>query len=361
MVRVLALDIGVGTCDVLLYDSGRELENCTRMVLPSPTRLLAAEVDRAVEAAGKEGIFIYGYTVGGGPFSRAIMRALAAGIKVYMTPQAALSVRNNPEDVASLGIDIADSPPPRFNGVSVHADELDLDSLAEFMAKRGERLDDLYGVAVAVQDHGTYRTGESNRKTRLAHMRARLEADPRPTALAFLSKEVPDTFPRLRSAARRAEGRFPACRVLVMDTSPAAVAGCLEDPVVAAQASGNLLLVNAGNGHAMACLLSRGRVVGVLEHHTRRLEPASFLAYLQKFADGEAKDDDPFMAEGHGLFYVGEAPGWNNMELMAVTGPRRGMFGGFGLDLYYPAPGGDMMMTGPLGLVRAFRERAPGD
>jgi hypothetical protein len=39
-----------------------------------------------------------------------------------------------------------------------------------------------------------------------------------------------------------------------------------------------------------------------------------------------------------------------------VTGPRRGMLGGH-VDAVYPAPFGDMMMTGPAGLVRAYRER----
>jgi uncharacterized protein (DUF1786 family) len=356
-VRVLALDIGVGTCDVLLYDSGRRLENCTRMVLPSPTRLLAARVE---EAAARGDIFVTGHTVGGGPFSRAVRRALAAGRKVYMTPAAALSIRNNLEDVASLGIETVPSPPHGFTGTTVTADELDLKPLAEFLTRHGEDIQDLDGVAVAVQDHGTYRVGESNRKTRLAHMRARLEADPFPTALAFTSTEVTEAFPRLASASRRLREQFPDCRVLVMDTSPAAVAGCLEDPVVAGYAEGNLLLVNAGNGHTLACILSGGKVLGLLEHHTRRLDPGAFAGYLHLFCDGEARDEDPFMAEGHGLFYLAESPGWGALDLIAVTGPNRGMLEGTGLDPYYPAPGGDMMMTGPMGLVSAYRQRSGG-
>lgn len=352
--RVLALDVGMGTLDVLLYDSGRRLENCTRMVLPSPTRLLASRLEEAA-AAGRD-LFITGHTVGGGPFSRSVKRVLAAGRKVYMTPAAALSIRNNLEDVASLGIEIVNSPPPGFSGTTITADELHLRPLADFLALHGEDPDHLDGVAVAVQDHGTYLPGESNRKTRLRHMRQRLEAEPRPTALAMLSGEVPDAFPRLASAARRAGEQFPSCRILVMDTTPAAVAGCLADPLVASRAPGNILLVNAGNGHTLACILSGGRVVGLLEHHTHRLDPGVFADYLRLFCDGGARDEDPFMAEGHGLFYLGEAPGWKNLDLVAVTGPNRGLFQDAGLDAYFPAPGGDMMMTGPLGLVRAFME-----
>lgn len=357
--RLLALDIGVGTCDVLLYDSGRTLENCSRMVLPSPTRLLAAEIDSAARAT-EGGVFVYGRTVGGGPFTRAVMRALAAGVEVYMTPTAALSIRNNLEDVASKGIRIVDNPPPGFSGVTVVADELDLRPLVDLLVRYGEALDGLECVAVAVQDHGTYASGESNRKTRLLYMKGRLEADPRPTAMAYLDGEVPDIFPRLSSAATRAREQFPESRVLVMDTAPAAVAGCLTDSFVASKAAGNMLLINAGNGHTLACLLSEGRVVGLLEHHTHRLDPGAFSRYLRLFCDGKARDDDPFMAQGHGLFYLDEPPGWEALELVAVTGPNRGMLQDTGLEPYYPAPGGDMMMTGPMGLVRAFLERLSG-
>lgn len=355
--RILALDIGVGTCDILLYDSGRTLENCTRMVLPSPTRLLAAEFRSAAKSAGQGGVFVHGHTVGGGPFARAVTRALAAGVEVYMTPAAALSIRNNLEDVVSMGIRIVEKPPPGFSGATMAADELDLRPMVDFLARHGEALDDLECVAVAVQDHGVYAPGESNRKTRLRHMRERLEKDPRPTALALLSHEVPDAFPRLSSAARRAGEQFPSSRVMVMDTAPAAVAGCLSDPRLEALCGGNVLVINAGNGHTLACILAGGRVVGVLEHHTHRLEPMAFARYLHLFCDGRARDEDPFMAEGHGLFYLGEPPGWEALELVAVTGPNRGMLEGTGLELYYPAPGGDMMMTGPMGLVRAYLER----
>jgi uncharacterized protein (DUF1786 family) len=352
------MDSGGGTRDILLYDSRRELENCSRLILPSPTRLLASRVERAAAETGE--LFLRGRTVGGGPFSRAVKRALAAGKKVYMTPEAAYSIRNNLDDVTSLGITIAEAPPPGFAGATLELDELDLEHLCEFLRHAGEDPGDLDAVAAAVQDHGAYRAGESNRKTRLRHMMVRMREDPRPSSLSYLAHEVPDTFPRLLSAARRLRERFPSSRVLVMDTSPAAVAGCLADARVAQHAGGNLLLVNAGNGHTLACLLRAGRVVGLLEHHTRKLEAAAFAAYLARFCDGEARDEDPFLADGHGLFYLGEAPGTSNLDLIAVTGPRRGFLEGAGLDVYYPAPGGDMMMTGPLGLVEALRERVYG-
>jgi uncharacterized protein (DUF1786 family) len=353
--KILAMDIGMGTRDILLYDSEKRLENCTRMVLPSPTRLLASRID-GLQTEGGE-LFITGRTVGGGPFSLAIKRRLARGERVFMTREAAYTVRNNLEEVASLGITVVDGMPDGFKGTVVSVDELNLSQLASFLAAAGEDVVALDGAAVAVQDHGAYRSGDSNRKTRLAHMRRRLEEKPDPRALSYLSGEVPETFPRMASAARQLEEQLDCPHLLVMDTAPAAIAGCLSDRGVAERAKGTLLLVNAGNGHTMACLLRRGRVAGLLEHHTAQLEPHEFASYLQAFCDGRARDDDPYMASGHGLFYLDEQPGWEALDLIAVTGPNRELLEPAGLDIYYPAPGGDMMMTGPMGLVSTLLYR----
>ncbi len=97
--------------------------------------------------------------------------------------------------------------------------------------------------------------------------------------------------------------------------------------------------------------------MAILEHHTKRLEPAPFASYLAAFCSGEARDDDDYMASGHGLFYVGDPPGITEFDMIAVTGPNRELLEGSGLDVYYPSPGGDMMMTGPMGLVRAVQRR----
>jgi len=353
--KILTIDIGAGTRDILLYDSSKQLENCIKMVLPSPSPLLAAHVD----SLGDEGrdLFVDGHTVGGGSFTRAIKRRLASGSSVYMTEQAAYSIRNNLEDVGDLGIVIGADPPPGFNGVILHADELDLTPFLDLLGSVGEDLDELAAVAVAVQDHGSYQPGESNRKTRLAHMRRRLEENPDPLALSYTAGEVPAVFPRMISAAGRLSEQLPLVPALIMDTAPAAAAGCLSDPQVASVAGGNLLVINAGNGHTLACILGGGKVVALLEHHTKRLEPVPFASYLEAFCRGEARDDDEYMASGHGLFYIGDPPGMESLDMIAITGPNRELLEGSGLEFHYPSPGGDMMMTGPMGLVKAVLYR----
>jgi uncharacterized protein (DUF1786 family) len=42
--RVLAIDVGCGTSDVLLWDSRREAENETHFIIPSATQVVAAEI-----------------------------------------------------------------------------------------------------------------------------------------------------------------------------------------------------------------------------------------------------------------------------------------------------------------------------
>lgn len=353
--KILAMDIGAGTQDILLYDDGKRLENCVKLVLPSPGPLLAARVD-AVNEAGDD-LFATGHTVGGGSFSRAVKRHLAAGRRVYMDAGAAYTVRNNLDDVRELGIEIVDAPPPDFRGSTLHTDEVDLSILADLLGRIGESLGEVEGAAVAVQDHGAYRSGESNRKTRLSRMRRRLRENPDPRGLSYLAREVPADLPRQASAARRLAEQLPRRDILVMDTAPAAVAGCLADRRVAAASGGNLLLINAGNGHTLAYLLSESRVTAVFEHHTRRLEPTAFASYLEDFCAGRARDDDEYMASGHGLFYLEEPPGLAGIDLIGLTGPNRELLEGTGLPIYYPSPGGDMMMTGPVGLVSSLLYR----
>ncbi|MDY6796139.1 MAG: DUF1786 family protein [Actinomycetota bacterium] len=350
--KILAMDIGAGTQDILLYDSDLKIENCAKLVLPSPSLREAAAV-RKVTERGRD-LFVTGPTIGGGAFSKALKKHLSAGLSVVMTPSAAFSVRNNPADVEALGIRIREKPPPGFEGVVLRVDELDLLSLRKLLASVGESLDGIFAAAVAVQDHGSYPAGELNRKTRLRHMRKRLEGNPNPLSLSYLCGDVPRDFPRMTSACARLDEQLCCGNLLVMDTAPAAISGCLSDPRVGEAAGGKIMLINAGNGHTMVALLDGGRVTALLEHHTRYLEARTFAAYLARFCAGEASDADPYMESGHGLFYLDTPPGMDELSVIAATGPNRDLMRETDLEVYYPAPGGDMMMTGPMGLVESL-------
>jgi len=81
--KVLAIDVGKGTQDILLYDSTQRTENCIKMVLPSQTQIIAQRIMQAT--AKGSNILLTGTTMGGGPSSRAVHNHLQAGLKVFAT------------------------------------------------------------------------------------------------------------------------------------------------------------------------------------------------------------------------------------------------------------------------------------
>ena len=72
--QILAVDVGTGTQDVLLFDTEKEPENALKLVMPSPTVMLARAIDETT-AAGHDllltgvqagpGFFAEGHDVGG--------------------------------------------------------------------------------------------------------------------------------------------------------------------------------------------------------------------------------------------------------------------------------------------------------
>jgi len=64
-VHILAVDVGTGTQDVLLFDTDKEPENALKLVMPSPTAILARRIRAATEAG--EDLLLTGVMMGGGP------------------------------------------------------------------------------------------------------------------------------------------------------------------------------------------------------------------------------------------------------------------------------------------------------
>ena len=100
--RVLAIDVGAGTQDVLVYERDREPENCPKLVLPSQTQVVGRRI-RAATAAGKA-VHLTGVLMGGGASSDAAKAHLAAGLPLSATPQAARTLHNDLARVAALGV-----------------------------------------------------------------------------------------------------------------------------------------------------------------------------------------------------------------------------------------------------------------
>src|SRR5438045_489951 len=59
--RILAVDVGTGTQDILLFDSEQELENSVKMVMPSPTLVVAVFDHGAAPPGYSDRIFRFEY------------------------------------------------------------------------------------------------------------------------------------------------------------------------------------------------------------------------------------------------------------------------------------------------------------
>jgi len=273
-----------------------------------------------------------------------------------MTDDAAYTVRNNLNQVKKMGIEIvSDSGPVDFEGETMILQEVNLDQLHLLLKGFGESLTDVDYVAIAVQDHGIFPEQTSNRHFRIGKMRQLMKENPLPEAFAYMGNEVPKFYPRMRSAVRASKRQLPAVTVMVMDTSPDAILGCLMDPAV--KGADPILAVNVGNGHTMAAILSKGEVVAVLEHHTKLITPKKMEKLLRDFVDGKLSDEEVFDDNGHGMFYLKKPPGFSAIEKVVVTGPNRRILTKTGICVHFATPGGDVMMSGPLGLVEAIKRK----
>jgi uncharacterized protein (DUF1786 family) len=166
--RVLAVDVGAGTQDVLVYESDREPETCVKLILPSQTQVVARRI-AAATAAGLP-LHLTGTVMGGGASTAAVQAHLAAGLPVTATEAAARTLHNDPARVRALGVAIRPDPPP--DAAVVELTDLDLRALGNALAAFGVDLPDV--VAVAVQDHG-YRPGAGNNDVRFAYLQSLLD------------------------------------------------------------------------------------------------------------------------------------------------------------------------------------------
>jgi len=137
------------------------------------------------------------------------------------------------------------------------------------------------------------------------------------------------------------------------------VAGATLDPQVASQP--RIMVVNIGNFHTLAFRLGPGGLEGVFEHHTGEIDRLQLESLLRALAAGTLKNEDVFNHQGHGALVYSHDPfaidtGGINL---AVTGPRRNLLKGSSLCPYFPAPFGDMMITGCFGLLAATADVMP--
>ena len=225
--------------------------------------------------------------------------------------------------------------------------DLALGQLLQTLAAFGVKLH-LDGLAVAAFDHGAAPPGLSDRVFRFNFLRERLAAGLGLGGFAFPREAVPPSMTRLLAIA--SHGAF--------GPAPAAHGHCARGhrrragrparthgPAVRSWPT-------SATFTAWRFIWSRARSSGLFEHHTGELSPARLASYVEQLGDGSITNEAVFADKGHGALVLDAAAPLP--DLLAVTGPRRGLLVESGLQPYLAVPHGDMMLAGNLGLLRAY-------
>jgi uncharacterized protein (DUF1786 family) len=347
-VQILTVDVGTGTQDVFLFDSEREIENCFKLVLPSPTVVVADRV-RAATAARRR-LVLHGVTMGGGPSHWATMDHVRAGLEVFATPDAARTFDDDLDAVTRMGIRVVSDDEALgladAGAEHVFLSDVALGHLLQTFVAFGVQVH-LDGIAIAVFDHGAAPPGVSDRVFRFEYLRERLASGLGLGGFAFLRSAVPKSMTRLQAVATSLPSDLP---LLLMDTAPAAILGALDD--ARAKTAESPLLANVGNFHCLAFHLAQGRVAGLFEHHSGELTPERLAAYIGQLGHGTIANAVVFADKGHGALVLDAQA--RPPDLVAVTGPRRALLVESGIEPHLAVPHGDMMLTGNFGLLRAY-------
>lgn len=347
MGRYLMLDIGAGTLDILCHDTDYDLHY--KAVVRSPVRTLADEIRQT-----RGNLVVTGCEMGGGPVSQALIdRAKTAD--VVMSEKSAATIHHDRKRVTAHGIRVvADGEADALKSDSrfhhIRTGDLQLDRLQSLVSGFGVPFD-FDAVAVCAQDHGAAPPGTSHLDFRHRMFTQALDKNPVPQALLHRSDQVPEEMNRLSAIARDAEV-LPADRVYVMDSGMAAILGASMDALAVDKE--RILVLDVATSHTVGAAMEKGLLCGFFEYHTKDITAARLDSLLRDLADGGLSHRRILDEGGHGA-YIRNSFGFDGVDLILATGPRRRLALDSTLPITYGAPWGDNMMTGTVGLMEAVR------
>ena len=339
--RILAIDVGTGTQDIMIYDTEKELENSIKLVLPSPHLYISQQIRET-----ENDIYFTGEIMGGGKIKKSLLEHMEKGYNVVMEPTCAKTIRDNIEQVKSLGIEIADENKDYADYTKIKLGDINIKKLSEFLL--GYDLDlDFDEIAIAVQDHG-YNENMGDRDFRFEKIRQKVSHPISPLEFGF-KEDMPEYFTRMQAVRRQIKDEGIEKLPLVMDTKFASIAGMCYDEVAIRLDS--FIVIDIGNGHTTAASIENGKIQGVFEHHTSSLTGESLERYIKRLASGEITHEEVHEDFGHGAHVLNPI---TEIEKVIVSGPKRELIEKTNLDWHHAAPGGDVMMTGTIGLIKTI-------
>jgi uncharacterized protein (DUF1786 family) len=182
---------------------------------------------------------------------------------------------------------------------------------------------------------------------------AALANHPAPETLLYHSGQVPPEMNRLSTIATDAQA-LPTDRVYVMDSGMAAILGASMDVQVANKK--RTLVLDIATSHTVGAALEAEQLCSFFEYHTADISAARLDRLLMDLAEGNLSHRQVLDQGGHGAYHR-KAFGFDRVELILATGPRRRLALESNLPITFGAPWGDNMMTGTVGLMEAVRRR----
>jgi uncharacterized protein (DUF1786 family) len=349
MRKFLMIDIGAGTMDILYYDSKTDLHY--KAVVKSPIRYLA---ERASRVAGN--LLVVGNEMGGGPITQALIER-ANEAEVVMSVSAAATLNHNLDKVRSWGLKVVDDE--RAEDLR-RSQNYTVITLGDLEPARLEQIVKSFGipfefdaVAICAQDHGVPPPEISHLDFRHNLFKACLADNPYPHTLLYSDQEVPDTMNRLKSIAQSAL-KLPAAEIYVMDSGMAAILGASMDSLT--RGMNPVLLLDIATSHTVGAAMAGEEIAGFFEYHTQDITLEKLETLLHDLAEGKLSHRQILAEGGHGAF-LRRAVGFNAIETIIATGPKRKLVASSRLPIQFGSPWGDNMMTGTVGLLEALRRR----
>ena len=347
--RFLMVDIGAGTMDILWYDTEADLHY--KSVVKSPVRSIA---EKAAAIPGN--LIVTGCEMGGGPIT-GLLKQRAGEADVVMSSSAAATLHHDPQKIKSWGIKIvpdnkADDFLQDYTYQSLILEDLESERLQRIVEGFGVPFE-FDAVVVCAQDHGVPPPGESHLDFRHNMFTDLLARQPYPHTLLFEAREVPESLNRLRCLAQSARS-LPAEEVYVMDSGIAAMLGGSMD--VLAKQKQHLLILDVATSHTVGAAMLGDEIAGFFEYHTSDITLKRLEQLILALCGGKLEHGQVLREGGHGA-YLRKSFGFDALDVIIATGPKRRLVEASEFPMEYGAPYGDNMMTGTVGLLEALRRR----
>jgi uncharacterized protein (DUF1786 family) len=343
----LMIDIGAGTMDVMCYVPSERMHY--KAVVRSPVRTLAQQIESTTG-----NLVVTGVEMGGGPVTAAL-QARAESAQVLISRSAAATIHHDPARVAAMGLEIAEDSAvqadvDRGKGTHVELKDLDVKRIRQIVEGFGLKFE-FEAVAVCAQDHGVAPPGVSHLDYRHQLVKTQLDRTPHAHALLHEAQKIPAAFNRLRAIADTA-AQLPARAVYVMDSGMAAIVGASMDPTLTGKTT--FLVLDVATSHTVGAVVRQDELLGSFEYHTHDITRNRLEQLIQDLPEGRLDHAQILSEGGHGA-YLRHAPGFDSIEAIVATGPKRRLMADTHLSVTWGAPWGDNMMTGCVGLLESMR------